>query len=302
MRREPRSKPEPTRFTPATASSRENTDFRASPAKSGHHLHRPDPENIRSDGRQGLGDQALMQERQRPDPCRAARRPASNTVEDAQQGRKNSAIRLSSRRPAGGGGKGMRSRSGRPTNSRAPSRVARSEGQNYFGERHRLHRTLHQRTRSTSRSRSSATRTATSCTYSSANARSNAATKRSSKKRPASFRLREGRARKKLAKPRPRRASNRLRRSRHDRIHLRQPNQRFLLHGDEHAPSGRAPDHRDGHRCRPRRTLCRSRSRSASPCRSSRRSSPSTAGPSRPASARKIPDAISRRLPASSST
>eukprot|EP00958_Prasinococcus_capsulatus_P022506 scaffold3175_cov309-Prasinococcus_capsulatus_cf.AAC.4 len=51
---------------------------------------------------------------------------------------------------------------------------------------------------------------------------------------------------------RRRRARRRLRRRGHGGVHRGRAHARVLLHGDEHAPAGGAPRHRDDHRHRPR--------------------------------------------------
>ncbi len=93
-----------------------------------------------------------------------------------------------------------------------------------------------------------------------------------------------------------RRARDRLRRRRHGRVH-RRGRGRLLLHGDEHAPAGRASGDRDDHRPRSRR-MAAARRRRASRCRCARTSSPSPAMRSRRASMPRTRRAISCRRPA----
>jgi hypothetical protein len=97
-----------------------------------------------------------------------------------------------------------------------------------------------------------ADRTATSCTSASASARCSGGTRRSSKKRP-----------RRCSMPRPAHASARPPARRRAASATSAPARwsssfpvtagRVLLHGDEHAPAGRASRHRTRHRPRPRR-------------------------------------------------
>ena len=104
----------------------------------------------------------------------------------------------------------------------------------------------------------SATRTATSSTSSSATARSSAATRRSSRRRHRPVVIARSCARR-WARPRsPAARAVELRRRRHVRVPPRRRRQ-LLLPRDEHAPPGRAPGHRDGHRPRSRRVAARRR-------------------------------------------
>ena len=92
----------------------------------------------------------------------------------------------------------------------------------------------------------------------------------------------------------------RLRRRRYGRVH-RPPRRPLLLHGDEHAPAGRAPGDRDDHRASTWSSgSCASRP--ASRCRGRRTSSPSPATRSRRASTPRIPTRASCRRPGGSFT
>ena len=74
---------------------------------------------------------------------------------------------------------------------------------------------------------------------------------------------------------------------------------RLLVHGDEHAPAGRASGHRGGHRPRPRRMAVPHRRRRA-PCAAPGRRAARPATPSRRASMRRIPIAAFCRRRAAS--
>ena len=95
-------------------------------------------------------------------------------------------------------------------------------------------------------------------------------------------------------------AGGRLRRRRHGRVH--RPSRRpLLLHGDEHAPAGRAPGDRDDHRRRPGRVAAaRRRRRAAAAAQDAARDHAATR--SRRASTPRIRTAASCRRPAGSST
>ena len=96
-------------------------------------------------------------------------------------------------------------------------------------------------------------------------------------------------------------ARGRLPRRGHGGVHRRR-RRRVLLHGDEHAPAGRAPGHRDDHRPRPGRVAAARRRRRAAAAARRSELAHRTATPSRRASTPKIRRAISCRRSARSST